>query len=380
MLLAHSLALSRHHVESLLMPVSSGSRWFPLSVFATAAAIGLQLSLPVTALAHGGGGGHMGGFGGGGRMGGFGGGGRPMGGGFDGGMPRGPAGPVGPVGPGKAAATRGDMPGHFAGPGQMSRDDFRQLANRSLAGGAGGGGVRAYSSAALAARSEAIRGNFYRGGWYGGAGWYGEHFRPWWPGAWWGGYGWGVGTGLLVGLAWADLARWGGYGATPVAYNYGSTVVYGDDGVSVQGESVGSAEEYADQAATIAAAGADNAELSAKTEWRSLGVFAMARDGETNPSTFLNLAVDQQGHLRGTYYDAVSDSTENVSGSVEKKSQRACWTIAGKKTPVYEAGLANLTQQQTTMLVHRDGGKVEQLLLVRVEDPQAAGKAPQPGG
>ncbi len=369
------------------MPASPRHRLFSLAIVATAAAIGLQLSLPVTALAHGGGGGHMGGFGGGGRMGGAGGGGRPMGGGFDGGMPRGPAGPVGrpvggngPAGPGKAAPSRDDGPGHFAGPGQMSRDDFRQLANRSLVGGAGRGGVRAYSSAALAARGEAIRGNFYRGGWYGGAGWYGEHFRPWWPGAWWGGYGWGVGTGLLVGLAWADLARWGGYGATPVAYNYGSTVVYTDEGVSVQGESVGSAEEYADQAATIAAAGADDAELSDKAEWRSLGVFALARDGETNPSTFLNLAIDQQGHLRGTYYDAVSDSTENVSGSVEKKSQRACWTIAGKKTPVYEAGLANLTQQQTTLLVHRDGGKVEQLLLVRVEDPEAAGKTPQPAG
>jgi len=360
------------------MAASSGNRLSALAILATAAAIGLQLSLPVTTLAHGGGGGHMGGFGGSGRMGGFG-----------GGMPRGisgpvsrPAGGVKPAGAAKATPGRADGPGHFAGPGQMSRDDFRQLANRSLARDvAGRGGVRPYSAAALATRGEAIRGNFYRGGWYGGAGWYGNHFRPWWPGAWWGGYGWGVGTGLLVGLAWADLASWGGYGATPVAYNYGSNVVYADDGVTVQGENVGSAEEYANQAATIAAASGDDSELSDKTEWRSLGVFALARDGETNPSTFLNLAVDQQGHLRGTYYDAVSDSTQNVSGSVEKKSQRACWTIGGKKTPVYEAGLANLTQQQTTMLVHRDGGKVEQLLLVRVEDPKAAagasGKASQ---
>lgn len=358
----------------------------PLALLATSAAIGLQLSLPITALAHGGGGGHMGGFGGGGRMGGFGGSGfsgRPMGGGFGGGMPRGPAGPVGrpadaakPAGAAKATPGRADGPGHFAGPGQMSRSDFRQLADRSLARDLGGrAGVRAYSAANLAARGDAIRGNFYRGGWYGGAGWYGDHFRPWWPGAWWGGYGWGVGTGLLVGLAWADLARWGGYGATPVAYNYGSNVVYADDGVTVQGEAVGSAEEYADQAATIAASGSDDSELSDKTEWRSLGVFAMARDGETKPGTFLNLAIDQQGHLRGTYYDAVSDSTQNVTGNVDKKSQRACWTIGDKKNPVYEAGLANLTQQQTTMLVHRDGGKVEQMLLVRVEDPEAGSAA-----
>jgi hypothetical protein len=58
----------------------------------------------------------------------------------------------------------------------------------------------------------------------------------------------------------------------------------------------------------------------------------------------------------------------NITGKVDKKTQRAAWTLGDKKTPVYEAGLSNLTQQQTTILVHRDGGKVEQMLLVRVQD------------
>jgi hypothetical protein len=109
-----------------------------------------------------------------------------------------------------------------------------------------------------------------------------------------------------------------------------------------------------------------------------LGVFALARSEETNPSTFMSLAIDQAGLLRGTYYDAVSDSTQNISGKVDKKTQRAAWTIGDKKLPVYEAGLANLTQQQTTILVHRDDGKggpgkVEQMLLVRVQDDAAGG-------
>jgi hypothetical protein len=74
--------------------------------------------------------------------------------------------------------------------------------------------------------------------------------------------------------------------------------------------------------------------------------------------------------LRGTYYDAVSDTTQNVTGQVDKKTQRAAWTIGDKKTPVYEAGLSNLLQRQTTILMHRDGGQVEQMLLVRVDDPK----------
>jgi hypothetical protein len=65
---------------------------------------------------------------------------------------------------------------------------------------------------------------------------------------------------------------------------------------------------------------------------------------------------------------------------VDKKTQRAAWTLGDKKTPVYETGLANLTQQQTTVLVHRDGGSVEQMLLVRVQQKDASGADPKSGG
>jgi hypothetical protein len=93
--------------------------------------------------------------------------------------------------------------------------------------------------------------------------------------------------------------------------------------------------------------------------------------GETTPGTFISLAIDKEGLLRGTYYDAVSDNTMKITGKVDKKTQRCAWTVGDKKTPVYEAGLANLTKSQTTILVHRDGGKVEQMLLVRVDDDRA---------
>ena len=229
--------------------------------------------------------------------------------------------------------------------------------------------VHPYTTRGLADRGAAIRNNFYRGGWYGGRGWYAAHFDRWWPGGWWGGWGWG----MLAGLAWADLAGWGGYGAAPVTYNYGTNVCYQDDGVYVLGSRVGTAEEYAQQASAIAAQGGADAKVADDDQWRPLGVFALARSEETNPSTFVSLAIDKAGLLRGTYYDAVSDSTMNVTGKVDKKTQRAAWTVGGKKEPVYETGLSNLTQQQTTILVHRDGGKVEQLLLVRVNDKDAAG-------
>ena len=263
--------------------------------------------------------------------------------------------------------------GHFAGAGNVSRADFQRIAGRGLPGvGVGGAAVRPYSRGTLAARGDAIRTNFYRGDWYGGRGWYGNHFNAWWPGGWWGGFGWG----MVAGLAWGDLAGWGGYGSAPVAYDYGTTVCYQDDGVYVQGERVGSAEEYAQEASNLAGQGAA-ATPADDDQWRPLGVYALARSEEANPSTFMSLAIDKAGLLRGTYYDAVSDTTTNMAGKVDKKTQKAAWTIGDKKTPVYEAGLANLTKPQTTILVHRDGGKVEQMLLVRVDDKAAGASAPK---
>jgi hypothetical protein len=358
------------------------------------------------AWAHGGGGGHGGGgFHGGGGGGGFGGGGRDFGGGgrdfggggrdfggggrdFGGGeRDFGEAGrdlnagrDFGGAGRGIEGGPRldgGDSldgragvrdfgGGHFAGAGDLSRADFQRIADRTGVAG-GGRAVRPYSRDALVNRGDAIRSNFYSGGWYGGRGWYDQHFNRWWPGGWWGGYGWGMGAGVLTGLAWGELANWGGYAAVPVAYDYGSNVCYGDDGVSVGGGVVATAAEYGQQAATLASGGADAA-IAADDQWRPLGVFALARQEETTPGTFLSLAIDKAGLLRGSYYDAVSDTTMNVVGKVDKQTQRAAWTVGDKKSPVYEAGLSNLTKQQTTILVHRDGGKVEQMLLVRVED------------
>ena len=389
-----------------------------LALLATA----IHLAAPLVAHGHGGGGGHMGGFGGGGHMGGYGGGhmggyegGREMSGGFSGGRDMGArdmgardfgprdfggrdfAGDRGAEGVrrldgggaldgggrldgGRAGEGVRDFgPGHFAGDGHVSRADFQQIADRGIGGaGIGRGAVRPYSATNLAVRGTAIRNNFYNNGWYGGRGWYANHFNPWWPGGWWGGFGWGMGVGMLTGLAWGDLAGWGGYAAAPVSYNYGTTVCYQDDGVYVQGARVGSAEEYAQQASTLAAQGGPETKIAAEDQWRSLGVFALARSEETNPSTFMSLAIDKDGLLRGSYYDAVSDTTMNITGKVDKKTQRAAWTIGDKKIPVYDAGLANLTQQQTTILVHRDGGKVEQMLLVRVQDKPGADGAATP--
>ena len=57
---------------------------------------------------------------------------------------------------------------------------------------------------------------------------------------------------------------------------------------------------------------------------------------------------------------------------MDKKTQRAAWTIGKKKDRVFEAGIENLTKDQTPILVHFGADRTQQWLLVRVQQPEGS--------
>ena len=164
-----------------------------------------------------------------------------------------------------------------------------------------------------------------------------------------------------------------GYTEEPIIYDYGSRVVYEDNQVYYDGEAVASAEEYTTQATEIATTGL-KAEVSEKEEWVSLGVFGMVQGDEKDANKIFQLAVNKDGVIRGTYYDALSDTESPVSGSVEKRTQRAAWIVGDHKDTVYETGIGNLTEPETTLLVHFGKDRTQQWTLVRLEPPKEEGQ------
>jgi len=151
-----------------------------------------------------------------------------------------------------------------------------------------------------------------------------------------------------------------------VYYDYGSSVIYQDDTVYVNGDSVATQEDYATQATQIAAAG-----VTATPDMPTpLGVFGMIQGEEKTATQFVQLAVDKAGIISGEYYNGTTDETEKLAGSVDQKSQRAAWTVADRNTIVYEAGIANLTKDESTMLIHYGKDKTQQWILVRIPEPQ----------
>ena len=155
----------------------------------------------------------------------------------------------------------------------------------------------------------------------------------------------------------------------PYTYDYGDNITYQDGNVYYGDQLSCTEQQYADQASAIADAGAQ-AKPPEDEKWEPLGVFAMVQGDETTSNDVFQLAMNKDGIVRGNYYNAISDATTPVTGSLDKKSQRVAWTIGDKKYPVYEAGLFNLTQEQTTMLVHQDKDNTVQYRLFRIEQPK----------
>ncbi len=151
----------------------------------------------------------------------------------------------------------------------------------------------------------------------------------------------------------------------------GDNVLYDNDIVYMNGEQVATADDYYQQATLLASTAKDD--TADKTEWLPLGVFALSRGDTGVSNTVLQLAVSKEGVISGTYYNSDTNIARPVKGTVDKKTQRAAWTFAdGKDTNiVMEAGINNLTQDQTEALVHFGKDITQQWLMVRLQEPPA---------
>ncbi len=168
-----------------------------------------------------------------------------------------------------------------------------------------------------------------------------------------------------------------GMNAQPVPYDYGSNVVVQPNAVYVNGDQAGTPQQFEDQAKQLAAAG-QAAQPDPNAQWLPLGIFAVVDGNGQGSDHIFQLAVNPQGIIRGNYHDRQKNQVEKISGSVNKATQRTAWTIGSDQTPVYDAGIANLTKDSTTILVHTGGGQSHQVTLARLQPPEQAPPAAGP--
>lgn len=237
---------------------------------------------------------------------------------------------------------------------------MRPGAGAGGAGAAGGYGTRYASSSALADQRTAVNAN--AGGFY----YYDPSFYAGYPNAW-QAANWAADS-YYTNPGYATLAAMLGVASQANPYDYGGNVVSQSNTVYVNGDNAGTSQEYSDQASQIASTG-QTAAPADDSQWMPLGVFAVVEGEQTNSDDVFQLAVNPDGVIRGNYHNLRDNQVEAISGSVDKTTQRAAWTIGSDQAPVYEAGLANLTKDATPMLVHTGDGQSRQMSLIRLEQP-----------
>ncbi|MEX2185574.1 MAG: hypothetical protein WD875_02225 [Pirellulales bacterium] len=195
--------------------------------------------------------------------------------------------------------------------------------------------------------------------------WYAQH-----PNAWQATHphadAWAVATAASV-AAWVGTAAYGG-GSDTVIVESGNT-----------GEATEATEEPADSGDT-AATGPQNFtstnEANDPTQWLALGVFALAQDGQTEPTTLIQLSVNKQGQLNGSYYDLVSDSGTPVGGQLDAGTQRAAWTVGENSKNVFTTSVETLTGDSGPVALHLSNGKTQDWNLIRLKQPEPKPTSP----
>lgn len=189
--------------------------------------------------------------------------------------------------------------------------------------------------------------------------WYAEH-----PNAWQATHphadAWAVATAASV-AAWVGTAAYAG-GSDTVIVESGGT-----------GEATEATEQPVDEGATSPTGFENNSETAANdpTQWLTLGVFALAQTGQAEPTTLIQLSVNKQGQINGSYYDLVSDNGTPIGGQLDVNTQRAAWTVGENSKNVFATSVETLTGDSGPVTLHLPNGKTQDWNLIRLKQQES---------
>jgi hypothetical protein len=148
-------------------------------------------------------------------------------------------------------------------------------------------------------------------------------------------------------------------------------VYYDNDVVYIDEQPYCSAEDYYDEAAAIAQSVPQiSDEAVEEIEWMPLGVFALTQEDVNESNLFLQLAISKDGIIAGTLFNESTDTTRPVEGMVDPETQRVAISPSDGKNSdvVLDTGIYNLTEDQSTALVHFGRDKSQSWVMVRLDE------------
>jgi hypothetical protein len=211
-------------------------------------------------------------------------------------------------------------------------------------------------------------------------------FNPFW----WGSSWWGPRITIRTGSPWWwwRPAPWRSirlfFGAalapTPILFDPGTSVIFVDNTVYVEGRDAGSAEAFRESAIVLANPELDEIPVPAPAEnddaenptgdWLPLGVWALTQQEQGDATMFVQLSVDKDGIVAGAYKNIMTGDEQPVVGRADLKTQRVAWHIGSATGTVYETGLADLENDVASVFIHFGTGQTQTWLMVRMPSPE----------
>jgi hypothetical protein len=108
-------------------------------------------------------------------------------------------------------------------------------------------------------------------------------------------------------------------------------------------------------------------DLSRFHDWYPLGVYSLMSGPGDMGTRIVQLSIDRHGHIKGNYYDMISDSNWSVSGDIRRQSQRVYWSLNKNQSIRFRSHIRDLLQPYGTVTLQMPGGE-QDWQFVRLED------------
>lgn len=102
-------------------------------------------------------------------------------------------------------------------------------------------------------------------------------------------------------------------------------------------------------------------------EWYPLGVFSLMSSPDDMGTRIVQLAVDRNGRLAGTYFDMISDTENSIVGEINRQTQRAEWSLRRNPDVTFRASIYRLLQPSGYVTVRLPQGD-QRWQFVRLEN------------
>lgn len=102
-------------------------------------------------------------------------------------------------------------------------------------------------------------------------------------------------------------------------------------------------------------------------DWYPLGVFSMQSGPDDVGTRVVQLALDRRGNVTGNYYDMITNVNHNISGGVDRDSQRVMWWLDRNPSIQFHARIYRLLQPYGSIYVELPGGD-QRWQFVRLEN------------